>query len=288
MKQDPQENQSKLPPPPSTALERAQKVLGVSAKPPLTDHEFLKQQPRQIKTKSKAVWDEVARQISDHTLRVPKTSDREEAHLFNPWVDIYGQKHGQIDWDAEFQSCAFDPKLGRGSSPDVGDHWNNGLLPDDDLVEKNAIQSMSIQQGGKQIGIRRGSLEHDREIKMRRPTEKTWWIFCAEGHYLEKLLKEKYPRDDINNREKAARALFVLVQFYLRNRTDADIAAPGSSEWMATFQDEKSVKRFRQELIKQGVEMFGVDKDFQRGPRERRFANAKRFVRPKVGGQHGG
>ena len=279
----------------SSALEHAKRVLGVPAEVRPDDREFLAQQPRQIKTKAKDIWAEVAKQVSDHTVRAPKTPDREEPHVFDPWVDVFGQAHGEIDWDAEFQSNAFDRALGQGTNPlnDTGSdrpsHASGIRYGDEALEDEIGMwQGLGIEDSeGKKIGVRTGLLPGDRPIKRRRPNKKTWWIFCDEGGFLEQFLKAKYPRDDEKHRTGAARALYVLIEYYLRYREDKEICAiPPANEWAASFQNERAVKSFRQELVKAGVVMFGEDKNLDR-PHERKYVKVKKFVAPKPGSFHG-
>jgi hypothetical protein len=198
---------------------------------------------------------------SNYTLRVPKTFDREEPVAFDIWFDRFNQKHGRIDLDCSFQECAFDPHLGRGRNPidnDTPSHAG-GERPD----EFSPLQDLGVNRDNgssrkKGAGFSTGLLQGERQIKRRRPTDKTWWIFSPD--LFREFIRSKYDPDDSHEAEKAA---FVLYRYYHQNREDEQIADVINAEgWRAAawFNGAKEVKQYRQFLVKQGAAQFADQK----------------------------
>jgi hypothetical protein len=189
-------------------------------------------------------------QPSDDVLRVPKSFDREAPIPFDVWFDRFGQKHGQIDLDCSFQECAFDPQLGRGKNPlennSLPSHAG-GLRP----PSSSPMQDLAIVlgTGGK---LKTGLVQGGRQLKRRRRTEKTWWVF--DPKLLRKFLQAKVEPD----RYVAQKAAFVLHYYYLLNKDDEEILLATKEEENAQvkFGGVKEVKQFRQYLIRQGAEQF--------------------------------
>ena len=178
---------------------------------------------------------------SDHTLRVPKTSDRTDPLAFEVWIDAFGQKHGQIDIDNCFQEYAFDTQLGRGVDPNVDSERSSNRVTEEDV--NSPTQDLGIPPGTKIIT---GLLEGDRVRKRRRATEKTWWIF--DGKLLREFIRPLY---NPKNMERAEKTIFVLYYYYLQNWTDEEIWDERSF-----FRDVKSVKQYRRSIVNKGAEMF--------------------------------
>ncbi|MGB8800695.1 MAG: hypothetical protein WCC97_08410 [Candidatus Acidiferrales bacterium] len=180
-------------------------------------------------------------QKSDHTLRVPKTSDRTDPLAFEVWIDAFGQKHGQIDIDNCFQEHAFDAQLGRGVDPNVDSERSSNRVTEEDV--NSPTQDLGLPSGTKIIT---GLLEGDRPLKRRRSTEKSWWVF--DGKLLREFIRPLY---NPKNMERAEKAIFVLYYYYFQNRTDEEIWDERSF-----FRDVKSVKQYRRALVNKGAEMF--------------------------------
>ena len=179
---------------------------------------------------------------SDHTLRVPKTSDRTDPLAFEVWIDGFGQKHGQIDIDNAFQEHAFDNQLGCGANPSVDSERSGNRVTEDDV--NSPTQDLGLPPGTK---ITTGLLEGERPTRCRRPTEKSWWVF--DGKLLREFLRPLY---NPKNMERTEKALFVLYYYYLQNRTDDEIF----NESRCGFNDAKSVKQYRRAIVNKGAEMF--------------------------------
>lgn len=196
-------------------------------------------------------WRARVKQPSDFTLSSPKDHCHTEPELFNPWIDVYGRRLGRIDFDCAFQSTAFDVGLGSGHNPLNADGGSDrpshaGGLNPVHQKDKSLCQDLTVKNDdGQKIGVSIGLLPGEREIKRRRPTSTTWWIF--KDGYLSDFIFRKYPPSDEENRAPAARAAFVLLEYYLKNREDQDIAAfEGSS-----FNSAEEVKNLRQYLIRE-------------------------------------
>jgi hypothetical protein len=178
---------------------------------------------------------------SDHTLRVPKTADREEPVEFDVWFDLFGQRHGRIDLDCAFQEHAFDSHLGGAGN-----------------AERSAVLAgfgVDIDAPtNERIGVRTGLLPGERERKPRRSSLTSWWIFEAE--LLKEFLREKWDEDGLHEAEKAA---YVLHLYYLQSRTDAEIAGDFKEvdvDTPAFFQTDKDCKSYRQFVVRRGCQKF--------------------------------
>jgi hypothetical protein len=178
---------------------------------------------------------------SDHTLRVPKSGDREDPIEFDAWFDQFDQRHGRIDLDCAFQDHAFDSHLGGAGN-----------------AERSAVlASFGVDidaPTNERIGVRTGLLPGERERKPRRSSSTNWWIFEAE--LLKEFLREKWDEDGQAEAEKAA---YVLHLYYLQSRTDAEIAGdfretdPGVPSF---FQTDRDCKSYRQFIVRRGSQRF--------------------------------
>lgn len=178
---------------------------------------------------------------SDHTLRVPKTADREEPVEFDVWFDQFGQRHGRIDLDCGFQEYAFDTHLG-----------GAGKTERSAIMDSFGVDIDAPTQ--ERIGVRTGLLPGERERKSRRASATNWWIFEAE--LLKEFLKEKWEGDGQAEAEKAG---YVLHLYYLQGRTDAEIAgdfAETEVDTPAFFQTDKDCKSYRQFIVRRGCQKF--------------------------------
>jgi len=190
--------------------------------------------------------------VSDHSLREPKTPDREEPIGFNEWWDSFGQRHAEIDLDCDFQTYQFDPRLGGSKPDDMKDRPShagglNGVDEEGNSIPGDAaiIAELQIERRGKKIGAQTGLLERERPVRLRRATDKTWWIF--ESDLLRDFLKTKFEKDV----KRAESAALVIYHYYFRNRQDEEIFDETS-----LFKDEKSLKNFRQRLVDEGTEIY--------------------------------
>jgi hypothetical protein len=202
---------------------------------------------------------EAAQGKSDHSLRVPKTPDREEPLAFDVWFDQFNQKHGRIDLDCSFQEYAFDPHLGQGANPidndELPSHAAALRIEDEDCSPRQDLGITSDGRKERGSSFSTGLIEGDRQIKRRRSSDKTWWIF--DSVLFRDFIRLKY---DPEKRYEAEKAAYVLYHYYHLNREDEQIgSAEGVFEgWRAAawFNGAKEVKQYRQYLVKQGAEQF--------------------------------
>ena len=188
----------------------------------------------------------------DHTLHVPKPPEKQTPIGFDPWWDAFGQRHAAIDMDCEFQPWAHDTAL-PGAIPEGTDHLNNKANP-----EKAVMQDLGVDltvEPKKRTGIKFGLLPGEREVKRRRPTDKTWWIF--EADLLREFLRTKFNAGK-KGQAIAEKAALVIYHYYFRNRLDVEIFEEISrfkGRPQQLFVDKKSLKNFRQRLIAEGAEL---------------------------------
>jgi hypothetical protein len=208
---------------------------------------------------------------SDFALRTPLTPDRQKPTAFDRWYDEFGDRHGQIDLDCAFQTYAFDEHLGQGHSPADSNGGHAGALNIQHSGEATLPQAFNYdpevgESADNKKGYSTGLLEHERPEKPRRATPKTWWIFDED--LLKQFLNVMWTHD---NPDKAKRAAWILYSFYVRNRTDEELATnevylqnddfyqshiPERTEF--EFSSAKQVKRARQYLVRLGTAMFGT------------------------------
>jgi hypothetical protein len=192
---------------------------------------------------------------SDHTLRIPKSPDREDPIAFDVWYDEFGQKHGQIDLDCSFQEYAFDPHLRGGTGPDgVKSFVREGASRSESAHILDTFGVDVDAPKNERIGIRTGLLPGERERKPRRATAESWWI--SDPELLKDFLKDKFDDDGQTEAEKCA---YVLHFYYLQSRSDAEIADDFTEldlDVPAFFQTAKDCKSYRQYVVRQGAKMF--------------------------------
>jgi hypothetical protein len=193
----------------------------------------------------------------DDTLRSPRVS--EEPQQFDPWIDVYGQHHAEIDLDCAFQQHAFDSYLGRGTSPNVdsGDNRSSSYGDEDEQIEA-PHQDLGIDSKSP-FRLRQGVLTGQRPVRPRRPTRRTWWILDIK--FLREFIRTLINPDALTKKKRAAacRAVFVLVEYYHKNRQDQEICEDGK-----LFKSAKEVKQLRQYLVKKGLKLYGERKPLPR------------------------
>jgi len=193
---------------------------------------------------------------SDHTLRVPKSPDREDPVSFDVWFDDFGQRHGQIDLDCGFQEYPFDPHLKHGANPDGVETIVREGADTSERAHILDVFGVDIDAPkNERIGVRTGLLPGQREEKPRRATKETWWIFDLE--LFKDFVKEKWDEDGI---EEAEKCIWVLHSYYYRSRSDQEVfgEAEGDNltETPGFFPDVKSCKSYRQFVVRQGAKAF--------------------------------
>jgi hypothetical protein len=185
----------------------------------------------------------------DDTLRPPRLN--EEPRQFDPWVDVYGQHHAEVDLDCAFQQHAFDSYLGRGASPNVdsGDDAVQRRGGDDD--PNSPYQDLGANSKSK-FKTRKGYLPGQRPVRPRRPTKRTWWILDME--FLRAFIGTLTNPRAVSKKKRlaACRAVFVLVEYYHRNQQDQEISVNSK-----LFKTAKEVKQLRQYLVKEGLKIYG-------------------------------